>query len=118
MTRPAARLSTRKETLREFKSLAIKFSMPSPTDPAKQTRVLVSLAHIVRLVPYYFVISGGKRMITAVEGDEKGSRRQGLQRAFIVYHAPGGQNNNGPARTPRPGAPGQKWGEEDPPPAP
>src|SRR4051812_48361510 len=111
MTGPAARLSTRKETLREFKSLAIKFSMPSPTDPAKQTRVLVSLAHIVRLVPYYFVISGGKRMITAVEADEKGSGRQGLQRSFIVYDALGGQYDSGSARTPSPSPLGRMWGE-------
>src|SRR4051812_2920089 len=111
MTGPAARLSTRKETLREFKSLAIKFSMPSPTDPAKQTRVLVSLAHIVRLVPYYFVISGGKRMITAVEGAQKGPRRQGLQRSFIVYDALGGQYDSGSASTSGQGHLERMWEE-------
>jgi hypothetical protein len=82
--------------LREFKNVSIKFSMPSPTDPTKQTRVLVSLAHVVRLVPYYFVDSAGTRMVTAVEGDET-SARQGLKRSFIVYDALGGQYDSGSA---------------------
>ena len=81
----------------EYKTLSVKFSMASPTDPAKQTRVLVSLAHVVRLVPYYFLESGGKRMITAVEGDERARDRQGLKRSFIVYDALGGQYDSGTA---------------------
>ena len=81
----------------DFKTVAVKFSTASPTDPTKQTRVLVSLAHVVRLVPYYFMESGGKRMVTAVEGDEKPSGRQGLKRSFIVYDALGGQYDSGSA---------------------
>lgn len=76
--------------MRDFKAVAVKFSMPSPTNPSKQTRVMVSLAHVVRMVPYYFLDSGGTRMVTAVEGDEKGDR-QGLKRSFMVYDSLGGQ---------------------------
>ena len=71
--------------------------MASPTDPARQNRVLVSLAHVVRLVPYYYMESGGKRTVTPVEGDEKVRDRQGLKRSFIVYDALGGQYDSGSA---------------------
>ena len=83
--------------LHEFQNLSIKFSMPSPTDPAKQTRVLVSLAHVVRIVPYYFADSGGTRMVATIEGEERHAAQQGLKRAFIVYDALGGQYDSGSA---------------------
>jgi hypothetical protein len=83
--------------LREFHKTTIKFSMPSPTDPSKQTRVLVSLAHIVRIVPYYYVESGGKRMVTTVEGEEAQSGPKGLKRSFIVYDSLGQQYDSGSA---------------------
>ena len=83
--------------MREFKSLSVRFSMQSPTDPSKSTRVLVSLAHVVRLVPYYYVDSGGKRMVTTVEGDDKVGDRQGLKRSFFVYDALGGQYDSASA---------------------
>ena len=83
--------------MREYKSTSVKFSMPSPTDQSKQTRVLVSLAHVVRIVPYYFVDSGGKRMITSIEGDENAVERQGLKRSFTVYDSLGGQYDSGSA---------------------
>ena len=82
--------------MRDFKAVAVKFSTVSPTDPSKQTRVLVSLAHVVRLVPYYFVDTGGKRMVTTVGGDEK-EDRQGLKRSFMVYDSLGGQYDSGSA---------------------
>ena len=83
--------------MREFKALSVRFSMQSPTDPTKTTRVLLSLAHVVRLVPYYFVDNGGKRMVTTVEGDEQSAERQGLKRSFFVYDALGGQYDSGSA---------------------
>ena len=83
--------------MHEFEKRSIKFSMPSPTDPSKQTRVLVSLAHVVRIVPYYFVDSGGKRMVTTIEGEERQAAQQGLKRSFIVYDALGGQYDSGSA---------------------
>jgi len=85
--------------LREFEKTSLKFSMPSPTDPSKQTRVLVSLAHVVRIVPYYFLDNGGKRMVTTVEGEENQSGQKGLKRSFIVYDALGGQYDSGSAST-------------------
>lgn len=83
--------------MHEFQNLSIKFSMPSPTDPSKQSRVLVSLAHVVRIAPYYFVESDGKRMVTAVEGEERQAGRRGLKRSFIVFDALGGQYDSGSA---------------------
>ena len=50
--------------MHEYKSEFIKLSIPSAADPSKQTQVLVSLAHVVRIVPCYFLESGGKRMVT------------------------------------------------------
>ena len=83
--------------MRDLEKLSLKFSMPSPTDPSKQTRVLVSLAHVVRIVPYYYVDNGGKRMVTTVEGEEKPSGHRGLKRSFIVYDSLGGQYDSGSA---------------------
>jgi hypothetical protein len=94
---PATPIPSAGAPVRDFKNVSIKFSMPSPTDPTKQTRVLVSLAHVVRMVPYYFVESGGKRMVTAVEADEKRGPREGLKRSFIVFDALGGQYDSGSA---------------------
>lgn len=59
--------------------------------------MFISLAHLVKLVPYYFVDSGGKRMVTTVEGDEKNAERQGLMRSFCAYDALGGQYDSGSA---------------------
>ena len=80
-------------------ALSIKLSMPSPTDPSKRTRVLVSLAHIVRLVPCYYLESEGKRMVTTVEEDERAVRAQGLKRMFMVYDDLGGQYDSSSAST-------------------
>jgi hypothetical protein len=91
--------------------MSVKFSMPSPTDLSKQTRVLVSLAHVVRMVPYYFVDSGGKRMVTTIEHDEKGADRQGLKRSFIVYDALGGQYDSGSASSSGQGLLERMWEE-------
>lgn len=55
---------------------------------------------MVRLVPYYYLDSGGKRMVTALEGDETAKERKGLKRSFIVYDALGGQYDSGSASAP------------------
>lgn len=83
--------------MHEFKALSVKFSMPSPNDPTRATRVLVSLAHVVRMVPYYFVETGGKRMITVLEKDDNAEGKQKLKRSFIVYDVLGGQYDSGSA---------------------
>ena len=85
--------------MHDITALSIKLSMPSPTDPSKRTRVLVSLAHIVRLVPCYYLESEGVRMVTAVEEDERAARAQGLKRMFIVYDDLGGQYDSSSAST-------------------
>ena len=78
-------------------SKSIKFSMASPTDPSQRTRVLVSVAHIVRLVPCYFLESDGTRMVTAVGEDERAVSGQGLKRMFMVYDDLGGQYDSSSA---------------------
>ncbi len=83
--------------MHDFKSTTIKFSMPSLADPSRPTQVLVIVAHIVRIVPCYYLESGGKRMVTTVETDEPGSRPQGLKRTFTVYDVIGGQYDSGSA---------------------
>jgi hypothetical protein len=76
--------------MHEYRSEFIKFSIASPADPSKQTQVLVSLAHVVRIVPCYFLESGGKRMVTTVEVDDGTARQQGLKRTFTVHDDIGG----------------------------
>ena len=83
--------------MHEFQNQSIKFSAPSPSDPSKQTRVLVSVAHIVRIVPYYFVESDGRRMVTTVEGEARQAGREGLKRSFIVVDTLGSQYDSGSA---------------------
>jgi hypothetical protein len=83
--------------MHDIKALAVKFFMPSPADPLRRTQVLVSLAHVVRLVPCYFVESGGRRMVTTVEGDDASTRGQGLKRTFMVYDALGNQYDSSSA---------------------
>jgi hypothetical protein len=85
--------------------------MPSPTDPSKQTRALVSLAHVVRMVPYYYVDNGGKRMVTTVEEDEGQSGQKGVKRSFIVYDALGGQYDSGSASPSGPAHLERMWEE-------
>src|SRR5687767_5104422 len=75
--------------MHDMKALSIKFSMPSVTDSSQQTRVLVLVAHIVRIVPCYFVESGGKRMVTTVENEAAASER-GLRRTCMVHDSLGG----------------------------
>ena len=61
------------------------------------TRVLVPLAHVVRLVPYYFVENNGTRMVTTVEGEGKKRDREGLNRSFYVYDVLGAHYDSGSA---------------------
>ena len=82
--------------MHDMKSISIKFSMPSVTDASQQTRVLVMVAHIVRIVPCYFVESGGKRMVTTVENETAASEK-GLRRTFMVYDSLGGHYDSASA---------------------
>jgi hypothetical protein len=83
--------------MRESEPTSVKFSIPSAADPAVQTRVLVSLAHVVRIVPYYYDDSSGRRMITAVEGELRQAGAQGLKRSFFIHDALGGQYDSATA---------------------
>ena len=76
--------------MHDYEAKSLKLFMADPHDPLKQTQVLVSIAHIVRLVPRYYVLSDGKRMITETEPDDARVRERGLKRSFVVYDDIGG----------------------------
>jgi hypothetical protein len=72
--------------LHDFITKSIKLHLVDPHDPSKKTTVLLSLAHIVRMVPQYYLENDGKRMITEVADDEDAMQRQrGIKRSFIIY---------------------------------
>ena len=70
---------------------SIRLLQADPKNPARRTPVLLSLAHIMRLVPQYYVESGGKRMVTDLEGegDEAQASARGLKRFFLIVDALG-----------------------------
>ncbi|HEV2296872.1 MAG TPA: hypothetical protein VGR35_23735 [Tepidisphaeraceae bacterium] len=77
--------------MHDFTTKAIKVVQIDPQDPTRRTRVLLFLAHIVRLVPRYYVESGGKRMITSVDVDDDSEASQpGLERSFLILDDLGG----------------------------
>ena len=78
--------------MHDFIPKAIKLLQTDPQDPDRRTPVLLSLAHIVRLVPQYYVESGGTRMVTdlAGEGDEAAASARGLKRFFLILDDLGG----------------------------
>ena len=77
--------------MHDFSPKAIKVTQIDPQDPARRTRVLVSLDHIVRLVPRYFMESDGKQMITDVHVDDTEVSKRGLKRSFLILDDIGGQ---------------------------
>ena len=76
--------------MHDFTHKAIKVVQIDPQDPTRQTRVLLTLAHIVRLIPRYYVESGGKKMITSVDADDTGAPERGLKRSFLILDDIGG----------------------------
>ena len=78
--------------MHDYTSKSIKLLQTDPRDPERRTPVLLSLAHIVRLVPQYYQESGGKRMVTDLqgEGDDARASEQGLKRFFVITDALGG----------------------------
>jgi hypothetical protein len=76
----------------DYTPKAIKLLHADPQDPKRRTPVLVSLAHIVRLVPQYYVESGGTRMVTDLEGgaDDAQAAERGLKRFFLILDDLGG----------------------------
>ncbi|HEX8522040.1 MAG TPA: hypothetical protein VF669_07270 [Tepidisphaeraceae bacterium] len=83
--------------MHDHNPLSIKFSMPSVTHATQLTPVLVSVSHIVRIVPCYFIESGGQRMMTTVENDAAAAREKGLRRTFMVFDSLGGQYDSASA---------------------
>jgi hypothetical protein len=72
---------------------AIKLLEIDPQDPSRRTGVLVSLAHIVRLVPQYYVESGGRRMVSDISAEDALTQpsESGLKRYFLILDALGGR---------------------------
>lgn len=77
--------------MHDFTPKAIKLFQVDPHDPARRTQVLLSLAHIVRLVPRYYMESDGKQMVTAVEVDDSKVLERRIMRSFLVFDDIGGQ---------------------------
>jgi hypothetical protein len=68
-----------------------------PQDPNRRTPVLLSLAHIVRLIPQYYEESGGTRMVTDLEpaggaagGEDARASERSLKRFFLILDDLGG----------------------------
>jgi hypothetical protein len=76
----------------DYTTTMIKLLQTDPHDPKRRAPVLLSLAHIVRMVPQYYVESGGKRMVTALEGqgDDAQASARGLKRYFLILDVLGG----------------------------
>ena len=77
--------------MHDYTPKAIKLIQVDPKDPARRTQVVISLAHIVRLVPIYYLESGQKRMVTSVEVDDREVLERGMKRSFLVFDDLGGQ---------------------------
>ena len=77
--------------MHDFEPKSIKLFQADPRDSSRRTQALISLAHVVRLVPRYYVESGGKRMETSVDVDEGKVLERGLKRSFIVFDDLGGE---------------------------
>jgi hypothetical protein len=75
--------------MRDFENKSIKLFHVDPTNPTRRTQILLSIAHIVRLVPRHYLESGGKQMITAA--DEGNAPEPGIKRSFMVFDDIGGQ---------------------------
>jgi len=73
--------------LHDFITKSIKLHLVDPHDPSKRTRVLLSLTHLVRMEPeYYLETDGGRRMVSAVgAGEESAQRERGVKRSFIIF---------------------------------
>jgi hypothetical protein len=77
--------------MHDFPQKAIKVAQVDPQDPTRQTRVLISLAHVVRLVPRYYMDSGGRQLLTDVHVDDTEASKRGLKRSFLIFDDIGGQ---------------------------
>ena len=77
--------------MRDFDTKSIKVPLVDVNDPSKTTTAMLSLAHLVRMVPQYYVENEGKRMVTDVEEDDATLRQRGIKRSFILYDDIGGR---------------------------
>ena len=77
--------------MHDFITKSIKLHLVDPHDPSKKTRVMLSLAHVVRMVPEYYLEGDGKRMVTQVADEDPAQRQRGTKRSFIIYDDIGGR---------------------------
>jgi hypothetical protein len=76
----------------DYKATSIKLQQIDPADPKRRTAVMLSLAHVVRLVPQYYIEgAGGQRMVTRVDDDDNQTPQRGLKRYFLIFDDLGGQ---------------------------
>ena len=97
--------------MHDYTPKAVKLFLVDPGDPSRRTQVLVLLAHIVRLVPRYYMESGGKQMVTAVAVDDSKVLEGGLKRSFLVFDDIGGQFDSYAASERAQGILEQMWSE-------
>lgn len=97
--------------MHDYEAKSLKLFMVDPHDPLKQIQVLVSIAHVVRLVPRYYVVNGGKRTITEAEPDDARLQERGLRRSFVVYDDIGGYFDSYLASDAAQAILEQMWGE-------
>ena len=83
--------------VRDFNTKSIKLHLVDPHDPSKKTKVLLSLAHVVRMVPQYYLENEGKRMVTEVPDDDAAERQRGIKRTFVIHDDIGGRYESGAA---------------------
>jgi hypothetical protein len=77
--------------MHDFTHTAIKVDQIDPQNPLRRTRVLLSLSHIVRLVPRYYIEGDGTKMLTDVHVDDTEASKRGLHRSFLILDDIGGQ---------------------------
>ena len=70
--------------MHDFITKSIQLHLVDPPDPSKQNKALLSLVHLVRMVPQYYVENDGKRMVTDVGEESVTQRPQGIKRSFII----------------------------------
>ena len=77
--------------MHDFTSKSIKLRLLDPAAGSKNPSVLLSLAHLVRLVPEYYQDGDGKRMVTQQTDDDPAQRQGGIKRSFIIHDDIGGR---------------------------
>lgn len=98
--------------MHDCKTLFIKLQQIDPADPNRRTAAMLSLAHVVRLVPQYYIEgAGGERMVTRVDNDDNEVPQRGPKWYFLIFDDLGGQFESHTASEKGQAALEQMWNE-------